>query len=91
VVEQQIERQENATREEGPRARRRRERWRACNVEREVHHMDVPIRDRMCADCGREKRRFGEDITRTLEYVPAHFKEHEIIWLNTRVARARTA
>jgi transposase len=77
VVEQQIEREAKAARAEGRRARRRRERWRARNVEREVHHVDMPFEERMCAGCGREKRRIGEDITRTLEYVPAHFREHE--------------
>jgi transposase len=77
VVEQQIEREEKAARAEGRRARRRRERWRARKVERDVHHVDVPVEERMCAGCGREKRRIGEDLTRTLEYVPAHFREHE--------------
>ena len=76
VVEQEIDR-EKKTAAHGRQARRRRERWRARNVEREVHHRDVPVEERMCAGCGRGKRRIGEDITRTLEYVPAHFKEHE--------------
>lgn len=76
VVEQEIDR-EKKTAAHGRQARRRRERWRARNVEREVHHRDVPVEERVCAGCGRAKRRIGEDITRTLEYVPAHFKEHE--------------
>jgi transposase len=39
--------------------------------------VDVPAEERHCAGCGREKRRIGEDTTRTLEYIPARFKEHE--------------
>lgn len=76
VVEQEIDR-EKKTAAHGRQARRRRERWRARNVKREVHHRDVPVEERVCAGCGRAKRRIGEDITRKLEYVPAHFKEHE--------------
>jgi transposase len=76
VLEQEIERVEQAARAAGQRARRRTPAWRARRIEREVHHVDVPDEERKCAGCGREKRRIGEDITRTLEYVPAHFKEH---------------
>ena len=36
-----------------------------------------PEAERICARCGREQQRIGEDITRTLEYVPARFVEHE--------------
>ena len=77
VVEQAIEREEKTARADGRRARRRRERWRTRAIEREVHHVDVHVAERRCAGCGREKRRIGADITRTLEYVPAHFREHE--------------
>jgi transposase len=42
-----------------------------------VHHIEVPEAQRTCADCGRAKLKIGEDVTRVLEYVPAHFVEHE--------------
>ena len=63
------------------RARNRRERprtrgWRARDIPRVVHQVDVSEAERTCTTCGREKRRIGEDVTRTLEYVPAQFKEH---------------
>jgi transposase len=77
VLEQQVEQAEKAARTgRGRRAQRRRQSWQAREIEREVHHVDVPTEDQICAGCGREKRRIGEDTTRTLEYVPAHFKEH---------------
>ncbi|MGH7552519.1 MAG: IS66 family transposase, partial [Longimicrobiales bacterium] len=77
ALEQQIERAEKATRAAGEGARPRTQAWRARKIEREVHQVDVPVEERICAGCGREKRRMGEDITRRLEYVPAHFREHE--------------
>ena len=76
LLEHQIEETEKQARG-GRRARRRRQSWQARQIEREVHEVDVPAEDRICAGCGREKRRIGEDATRTLEYIPAHFKEHE--------------
>ena len=51
--------------------------WRTRGVERQVHPIEVPEEERTCGKCGREKQRIGEDITRSLEYVPAHFIEHE--------------
>lgn len=32
---------------------------------------DVESQEKVCADCGGEKRRFGEDVSEQLEYVPA--------------------
>jgi transposase len=60
-----------------PKAARARRAWQVRDVERKVHHVSVAEAERMCRECGREKRRMGEDITRTLAYVPAHFVEHE--------------
>jgi len=51
--------------------------WQTRGVERRVHHVEVPEAERACADCGRPMKRIGEDISRRLEYVPAHFVEHE--------------
>jgi transposase len=51
--------------------------WQTRAVERRVHHVEVPAARRTCTDCGREKKRIGVDVTRRLEYVPAHFLEHE--------------
>jgi transposase len=51
--------------------------WQTRGVERQVHHVEVPPAARTCADCGRPMKRIGEDVTRMLEYVPAHFVEHE--------------
>ncbi|MGH7645874.1 MAG: IS66 family transposase, partial [Gemmatimonadales bacterium] len=51
--------------------------WQTSGVERQVHHVEVPPAERTCADCGRARKRIGEDVTRRLEYVPAHFVEHE--------------
>jgi len=50
--------------------------WQTREVERRVHQVDVEAAQRTCQDCGREKKRIGVDITRRLEYVPAHFVEH---------------
>jgi transposase len=51
--------------------------WQTRGVERQVHHVEVSPAARTCAGCGRPMKRIGEDVTRTLEYVPAHFVEHE--------------
>jgi transposase len=37
---------------------------------RRVVH-DVPLEERLCPDCGLERRRFGEEVREQLEYVPA--------------------
>lgn len=51
--------------------------WQTRGVERRVHQVEVPEAERTCADCGREKKRIGVDVTRRLEYVPAYFVEHK--------------
>ncbi|HUG35877.1 MAG TPA: IS66 family transposase, partial [Candidatus Limnocylindrales bacterium] len=51
--------------------------WQTRGAERQEHHIEVPDAERTCADCGRVKRKIGADLTRVLEYVPAHFVEHE--------------
>jgi transposase len=78
VLADEIERAEEAAQERGERRRPRRQSWHArAGVERQIHHVEVPETERICARCGREQQRIGADITRTLEYVPAHFVEHE--------------
>ena len=52
--------------------------WRTQDsVERHVHEVAVPLEERPCRRCGRERRKIGEDVSRVLEYVPGHFREHE--------------
>jgi transposase len=51
--------------------------WQTRGAERQEHHIEVPDAERTCADCGRVKTKIGADLTRVLEYVPAHFVEHE--------------
>lgn len=51
--------------------------WTTRGVERRVHRVEVPEAERACTDCGKPMKRIGEDVTRRLEYVPAHFVEHE--------------
>ena len=77
ALRHEIEEAEKAAQARGERARPRQQSWRAHAIEQEVHEVDVPEEERTCASCGRDKRRIGDDITRMLEYVPAHFKEHE--------------
>ena len=52
-------------------------RLRTGSLERQVHHHEVPELERRCSQCGAAKERIGEDVARTLEYVPGHFIEHE--------------
>jgi transposase len=62
----------------GGRKRRKNEPgWQTREVERRVHQVEVEAAQRTCEGCGREKKRIGVDVTRRLEYVPAHFVEHE--------------
>jgi transposase len=71
---------EAAERAQPPSERKRRKAgqlWQARGVERRVHHVEVPVAERTCKDCGQEKKRIGVDVTRRLEYVPGHFVEHE--------------
>lgn len=42
------------------------------HLPREIHHHDVS--ESNCPQCGGEFRRFDEDVSEVLEYVPAHFK-----------------
>lgn len=51
--------------------------WKTRGVRQEVHKLEVPQAEQVCAGCGREKKLIGEDVTRRLELVPAHFVEHE--------------
>jgi len=51
--------------------------WKTRGVRRQVHKIEVPHAERTCTECGREKKFIGEDVTRRLELVPAHFVEHE--------------
>ncbi len=46
-------------------------------VEHQVHHVEVPEEERTCGKCGRDQQCIGRDITRSLEFVPGHFVEHE--------------
>jgi transposase len=46
-------------------------------VEREVHTVALPPEERTCERCGQQKKKIGEDLSPVLEYVPAHFVEHE--------------
>src|SRR6516162_7063167 len=48
-------------------------RLRTGSPEPQVHHHEVPEGERRCSQCGVAKERIGEDVTRTLEYVPGHF------------------
>ncbi|MGQ0813142.1 MAG: IS66 family transposase [Gemmatimonadota bacterium] len=77
VVEQEIETERQVARAGQQSAGSRKRNWRARNVKRQVHHVAVAPEERTCPECGQQRRRMGEDITRTLEYVPAHFVEHE--------------
>lgn len=45
-------------------ARKRRRNPQVRDVERQVHHIGVPTEERNCSECGGDKQRIGEDITR---------------------------
>ena len=77
ALEQDLEQAQAAARARGEPPPRRGRRWHARRVERQVHHVSVPDAQRRCATCGRPQQRIGEDTTRRLEYVPAHFIEPE--------------
>jgi transposase len=78
-LEQQIEEAEQARKEQGkgggPRGGEAK--VRTGGVERRLHRREVPEAERQCALCGEAKKRIGEDVTTSLEYVPGHFVEHE--------------
>lgn len=76
ALAQQIEHSEKEVRAQKRRERPRTRGWRARDIDRVVHQVDVPEAERTCTTCGGEKRKIGEDVTRTLEYVPAQFREH---------------
>jgi transposase len=76
-LEQEIEQAEAREQDDRSAARPRRRDWQARGVERQVHHVALPAEERVCAGCGRDKRPIGADTTRLLEFVPAHFVEHE--------------
>ncbi len=69
---------EQARDERPERAKRERSTWRTgAGVKREVHTVVVPPEERTCERCGQQKHKIGEDVSHLLEYVPAHFVEHE--------------
>ena len=44
---------------------------------RQVHHQhEVTEADRHCPGCGKPKKKIGEEVTRVLEFEPAHFVEN---------------
>jgi transposase len=77
VLTAEIEKAEKAGAGQPARPRKGGPGWTARSVERRVHRVKVPEQRRTCTGCGREMRAIGEDVTRRLEYVPAHFVEHE--------------
>jgi transposase len=76
-LDREIERAEQAAPGRKRKPRKREPGWQTRGVERQVHRIEVPPAQRTCEDCGRAMTRIGDDITRRLEYVPAHFVEHE--------------
>jgi transposase len=76
-LDREIERAEQAAPGARPKPRKAGPGWQTRGVERQVHQVGVPPAQRTCTDCGRAMTRIGEDLTRRLEYVPAHFVEHE--------------
>lgn len=76
-LDRQIEQAEQAPPDAPRKPRKAGPGWQTRGVERQVHHVEVPPAARTCADCGCAMKRIGEDVTRRLEYVPAHFVEHE--------------
>lgn len=76
-LDETIEEIEKAKREAKARGRPRTRGWHVRSAERRVHKVPLPAEERTCTRCGGEKRRLGVDITRQLEYVPAHFIENE--------------
>jgi transposase len=76
-LDREIEEAEQAA--PGPKRRRRKPGagWKTHGVRQEIHKLEVPPSERSCAQCGRDKRLLGVDVTRRLEFVPAQFVEHE--------------
>src|SRR5437867_42576 len=77
----ELDREIDSAEEARPESERKRRKagpgWQTRGVERRVHKVEVPQAERTCEGCGQEKNRIGVDVTRRLEYVPAHFVEHE--------------
>ncbi|MFO8175336.1 MAG: IS66 family transposase [Longimicrobiales bacterium] len=77
-LEHEIEQaREEAGDEQSGGSKTQRATWRTQGVKREVHTVTVPPENRRCERCGQEKHRIGQDVSHVLEYVPAHFVEHE--------------
>src|SRR5437867_8148162 len=76
-LDREIESAEQAQPDPVRKGRKKDPGWKTREVERRVHQVEVEAAQRTCKDCGREKKRIGVDVTRRLEYVPAHFVEHE--------------
>lgn len=58
------------------RRKKKRDRVKLRNVETIRHEVKVPEAERCCERCGKPKRSLGEEVTRVIEFVPAHFVEH---------------
>lgn len=68
---------EQAEAEQAGKLRKRGPGWTTRGVQRRVHRAELPESERACKGCGKQMKRIGQDVTRRLEYVPAHFVEHE--------------
>ena len=77
TLEQDIKDANASGRAAEDRPRKRNPGWHTHQVERQIHEVVIAEAERICGGCGREKKSIGADITRTLEFVPAHFVEHE--------------
>ena len=83
ALDREIDQAEQAQSDVEPHTRQRRKTrkagpgWRTRRVERQVHRVEIPPDQRLCATCQHEKVAIGVDVTRRLEYVPGHFVEHE--------------
>ena len=76
-LDSEIEEAEQATPATRKKRRKNKAGWKTHGVQQEVHKVHLPPSERTCARCGRDKRSIGNDVTRRLELVPAHFVEHE--------------
>jgi transposase len=79
ALERELAAAEAATRTADQPLRRARSRdWRTSErVQHVVHECDVAPEAKRCATCGGAASPIGVDVTHTLEFVPAHFVEHE--------------
>jgi transposase len=76
-LDAEIQGAEQASGQSAGKVRKKGPGWTTRGVERRVHRVEVPESERACRDCGKPMKRIGDDVTRRLEYVPAHFVEHE--------------